>query len=57
MYKDVYRTIRMSEKTVNMFVENVGEDDHAVLGESTAMAVPEYQGKCENRLWDGRVGR
>jgi hypothetical protein len=57
MYKNVYRTIRMSEKTGNMLVENVREDDHAALGESTAMAVPEYHGKCKNRLWDGRVGR
>ena len=34
---------------------NQASDDQGALGESSAMAVPEYHGQCKKRLWDGRV--
>jgi len=42
-------------RAVQRQASNQASDDQGALGESTAMAVPEYHDQCKKRLWDGRV--
>jgi hypothetical protein len=48
------RGLRQHRATQRLAV-NQASDEQGALGESSAMAVPEYHGQCKKRLWDGRV--
>ena len=42
-------------RVVQRQASNQASDEQGALGESTAMAVPEYRARCEKRTWNGRV--